>query len=614
MDLLKRPVFILMVMASFLIATSIGCGSSAEPQTSESPAKVETKSVEEPVKAEKPKITGFQSSKNVVESPAVPTAVPAQSSVPVEAEGFKMDQLGIAVNTQSWDSNYSYKVNISGYLDKRPVMEWLVGVDQHTGEFIPQLATSWEMAPNGKDFTFKLREGVQYHDDWGEFGPEDVRHSVWLLHSPEAKPSGVSTWRQMFGIGKKDEQEVKDQQIVKGVEIVDDNTVTIHLDFAWPEAMYNLGYRRNLPMESKARWDSIGDSGYGDKIVGTGPFTFTERVEGEKVTYEAVEDHWRVTPEFGSLEFRWMDEAATRVAALVTEQVHLAEVERTQRPGLISKGMEVIPAQFPAMMYFWSFWGNYHTEPETLLPESENPLLNRDVRQAMAKAVNRKAIAEAFLPGSEVRIPVFWGFDENVDEGIWPGIINQEWYDKVEEQFGYDPEAAKALLVKAGYPDGFEFDLILSDTSGLPEAQDITQAMELDFKKIGLKPRMVAMENSKIRSMRRAREIHNAISGTANTSFSMYTLNTYYNTKGSVHAFAHPDIDALFDELGETVDGKKRTEILQDIGDICFEQICNIPMFGMRPEIMVNPKFVEEYVYPGFINSYFTHLEYIKVK
>ena len=540
------------------------------------------------------------------QSPA-PTAVAQQASV--EPMATRLDKVAIAVGGQSWDSNYSYKVNIGGFLDKWPISEYLIGIDNKTGEYIPELATSWEMAPNGKDWTFKLREDIPWQDGYGEFTAADVRHSFWLIVQPTAKPSGISTWRKIMGVKSDDPEAVITQRAEEVVEIVDDHTVVVHLGIVLPEALFNLGKRRNLPMESKARWDAVGDEGMGQKMVGTGPLSYVERVEGSHVLYDAAEEHWRVVPQYDQLEFRSVAESSTRLAALLTEQVHLAVVERTIRDDVRERGMQFVSGEFPGIQHHWTFWGNYHTEPETLDPN--NPMLIKEVRQAMAKAVNRVAIAQALLPGAKVAIPSYVKFTD-LDELVWPGLRNPAWADRWDEVYGYDPEAAKQLLAAAGFPEGFEFTLALNSNPSLPEVIDIGQAMALDFEAIGLKPKLANIEGSEIRSQRRAREIHNTISASATYSYTVYHLETLFCTCGSVHSFADPFIDSKIDELNMTVEKGERTRIMREVGDFCFDNICTLPMFDVAPDIAINPKYISSYVFPGFISGFYTHLEYIE--
>ena len=209
---LTQPKTIIFTPLVLLLMFAIACGSSAEPVVVEKEVvkevikevPVETEVIKEvpvDVVVEKEVIKEVVKEVMVV---ATPAPAPMDNTPPAE----RSEKIAISVGGSAWDSNYSYKVNISGFLDKRPVLEWLVGVDRNTGEYIPELATSWQMDPNGKDWTFNLREDVQWQDGYGEFTAEDVRHSLWLLVQPTAKPSGVSTWRKIMGVKKKDPEEV----------------------------------------------------------------------------------------------------------------------------------------------------------------------------------------------------------------------------------------------------------------------------------------------------------------------------------------------------------------------------------------------------------------------
>ena len=653
--LLWNPKRITAILASIVVVLIVGCGTSEAPvaapaeqpaastqqQESAQPAQesqpAQQAEQQQPAQQSQPAQAAQQasggsspasgSSIGRTEAAAVavgqetaPTPVPQAKPEPaMESTESKLQKLGVAVGAQSYDTNYTYKVIISGYLDKRPVMEWLVGVDRFTGGYEPMLAESWEMAPNGKDWTFKLRKGVQFHDGWGEFTAQDVRHSAWLLVSPTSTASGISTWRQYQGVTKADYDtpEVIAEKSAEFIEIVDDYTVILHNQSVFPEALYQFGYRRNLPMESKARWDGVGgDEFYGDQMVGTGPLEFVERVEGSHVSYEAVDEHWRVVPDYDELEFRWVSESTTRVAALLTEQVHLADIERAVREDVIAAGMDFIPGQFGEIMHRWSFAGNYHTTPENLDPD--NPLLDQRVRLAMAKSVNREAIAEALLPGSSVTIGVanHYPFDPILAELQWPGVINEDWAGKWDAQYGYDPEGAKQLLAEAGYGDGGpEFVIALYTLSGFPESTDIGQAIALDFEAVGMKPKLEQWDFPNIRSGRRARELSGVLYPSATSGdFTLYNIQTNFYSKGTVRSFEHPDLDVIFEKLQTTLVPEERALILQEIGDYCFDAVCSLPMFSLPADIAANPKYIESYVYPGFINSYYTHLEYVETR
>src|SRR5262245_28086731 len=146
------------------------------------------------------------------------TAAWVCTAAPVHAA--KLDRLKIAVAPLGWDTNFTWLNPRSGNLDKRPALEFLVGIDRHTGAYIPELAEKWEMSPDGKNWTITLRKGVKFHEHWGEFTARDVRHAVFLITQPEAIQSDTNTWRALMGIEKTDSLEDVARKVAEGVEIV----------------------------------------------------------------------------------------------------------------------------------------------------------------------------------------------------------------------------------------------------------------------------------------------------------------------------------------------------------------------------------------------------------
>src|SRR5919198_1402435 len=124
----------------------------------------------------------------------------------------KLERLIVAVAPLGWDTNFTWLQSRSGMLDKRPALEYLIGIDRNTGAYIPELAEKWEMSPDGKDWTITLRKGVPFHDHWGEFTARDVRHSVFLITQPESVQTDASIFRTLMGIGKADTIEGERQQ------------------------------------------------------------------------------------------------------------------------------------------------------------------------------------------------------------------------------------------------------------------------------------------------------------------------------------------------------------------------------------------------------------------
>jgi peptide/nickel transport system substrate-binding protein len=531
------------------------------------------------------------------------------TATPVHAA--KLERLKIAVAPLGWDTNFTWLNPRSGNLDKRPALEFLVGIDRHTGAYIPELAEKWEMAPDGKSWTITLRKGVKFHETWGEFTARDVRHAVFLITQPEAIQSDTNTWRALMGIEKTDTIEDVARKVAEGVEIINDSQVVFRLKQAAPEFVEMISANTDLPIESKARWDAGGKELYGQKVVGTGPFEFVERKVGAHVLYKRVENHWRQTPSYKELEFRWVPEGVTRLATLLAEEIHISDVERALQKDATAKGMQVLTSQLPAIQHEWLFGGMYFASPDKL--DTKVPLVDKRVRQAMNLAINRHAIAQALL-GGRVQPMRVHGYHAKLDSDIWPGIWNPDWDKRFEELYGYDPAKAKALLAQAGYPQGFEFTLYLTTLPGLPEMVDIGQAIALDWQAVGLKPKLVEIDFPRVREQYRSKAIHGAVWPLRHALRALDAVRLFNKAKDStVYAYEHPFIEERLEALGKTVDPGERSRLLREIGDHKFTEFAEMPMFWLFAEATVNPKYIAEYVFPGVITGYFTHLEYIKL-
>jgi ABC-type transport system substrate-binding protein len=523
----------------------------------------------------------------------------------------KIQRLKIAVAPLGWDTNLTWLQSRSGMLDKRPALEHLIGIDRQTGAYVPQLAETWEMAPDGKSWKLTLRKGVRFHENWGEFSAKDVRHAIFLITQPESVQTDAGLWRTLMGIKKTDSIEEGAKKVEQHIEIVDDHTVIIHTELVAPELVDNLSARADLVMESKARWDAGGKELYVQKVVGTGPFEFVERKVGAYVLYKRVANHWRQTPEVEELEFRWVPEGVTRLATLITGEVHIADVERALQQDAIAKGMQIVSSTQTAFAHEWLFGGMYFATPDKL--NAKAPFTDKRVRQAMNMAINRQAISDAILGGKTQPMRVT-RFHPQEDPALWPEIYNPDWDRQYEALYGYNPDKAKALLQEAGYGAGFEFTLYLYTLPGLPEILDIGQALALDWEAIGLSPKLVEIEFTRVREQYRTKSIHGSVWALRGKENALNLLRIFNKASDSVvYAYEHPYIEERLTQLGMVVDMKERARLLREIGDHKFFEFADMPMFWLRAEAGVNSKFIAEYTFPGSITGFFTHLEYVKL-
>ena len=223
-----------------------------------------------------------------------------------------------------------------------------------------------------------------------------------------------------MGIGKNDSIEEITKKLETMVQIVNDYEV-YHTKMVAPELVDSLSAMGDLVMESKARWDA-GKELYGQKVVGTGPFEFVERKVGSYVLYKRVENHWRQTPSYKELEFRWVPEGVTRLATLIAGEVHISDIDRALQKDATDKGMKIISSKLTAIGHEWLFGGMYFATPEKL--DQKQPFVDKRVRQAMNMAINRKAIATNILGGrvQPMLVTRFHPQEDEVARDLEPGM------------------------------------------------------------------------------------------------------------------------------------------------------------------------------------------------
>src|SRR5713101_2178210 len=194
----------------------------------------------------------------------------------------------------------------------KPVWENLLSRDAKTGDMIPMLAERWEVLDGGQTWRFSLRQGVQFHGDQGEVTAEDVQFTFASIIK-EGSANALAPWFRL----------------IKSMEIADPYTLLIHFE----KPVVNFGNKVTQGLfgqlafiHSKHYVQTVGEEEAERHPVGTGPWRLVEHVRGDRIVYEAVENHWRAVPHFKRLVFLKVPEPATRIAMLRAGNVDVIEI------------------------------------------------------------------------------------------------------------------------------------------------------------------------------------------------------------------------------------------------------------------------------------------------
>ena len=566
-----------------IMAFAISCGGAAEESTDP----------QEPVVASTTETATTGGS-----SAPIATAVPQSTQDSAALAEPTVGRLRIAFTVPPQETNLPWIGPRSLLTQLSPMVETLLDIDPDTGEFMPMLATRWEMAPDGKSWTMDLREGVTFHSEFGEFDAQDVAHMRFLMGPQEGNLNSFrNTWATT----------------VNNVEIVDDHRVVFQLDKPDPGLDFFLSLSGDLVMLSKNQWDQEGQDGLEQRLIGTGPYEYLEREVGQSISFSRVPyEHWRVpNPDFRELELVWAPESATRLAMLLTQEAHMAELPRDVLAQAVSEGMGISQSGLGAILTWLVMGGQYYTTGDEVydatVPYAQPGENGRLVRKAMNKAISRDQINEFIFRHGGTTMLVH-GYHHTL-----PGW-NPEWEDRWEEEYGYDPEAAKDLLEQAGYPDGFKLKMYGAHTlPGVPELPDIAEAVSIFWTEIGIDVEIVSLEFSAVRPQYRTKQIQGFIFPMRTVRRPLQEQIRLFNLPdGVVHHYETDSVVETWNELSLTLDPAERDRLIREIGNEKFDNYETIPLLWIFFQVAINPDVIAEYKFPGTAASNFSHLETIK--
>lgn len=338
----------------------------------------------------------------------------------------------------------------------KTIFDGLMDYVPGTTELVPHLAESYEVSDDGLTYTFKLREGVLFHNG-REMVADDVRYTFERVFDPATQSPGQGFYTTIEGA-----QEFIDGEAdsVAGIEVVDD--YTIRFTTSEPDASFlhklGLNFAHIVPQEAVEA--AAGD--FGHNPVGTGGFMFKEWVLGQRLVLER-------NPNYFEEGLPYLDE--------ITFQVGVDPNVAFLR--LLQGEVDVIGDGIPSARYTEVMddpqlsqqvaMGEQMQTGYVTINVNMEPFTDVRVRQAMNMAINKDRIVRLLnnraIPATQILPPLF------------------ESHNPDYEGYPYDPEAARELLAEAGYPNGFDTELYAYNVA--PNDR-IAQAIQADLAEIGI--------------------------------------------------------------------------------------------------------------------------------
>ncbi|MDX2224956.1 MAG: ABC transporter substrate-binding protein [Rhodospirillaceae bacterium] len=313
-----------------------------------------------------------------------------------------------------------------------------------TGGPEPGLALSWTNT-SPTTWRFMLRPGVTFHNG-KPFTAQDVVDVLALLKRPEMARYLIAA----------------ELQSVRGARAID--PMTVEIETAEPDAI--LPNRLAVMMiVDVAAWDGAGVDAFTRAPVGTGPFRLTAWREGTALAVLGRHaGSWRAPAEVSRLEYRLVPDKTARLQSLISRQtdvvtgLHVDDVATVEGMGLkalVFQNPQIKSIALP----------NLHA--------GDHPLKDVRVRQALNFAVDKDSIARHIM----------LGFAEPAGQGAGRDTFG---FNPEVKPYPYDPARAKALLIEAGYPDGFDMRIEVVVDNATPDAL-LYQQVAQDLAAVGVR-------------------------------------------------------------------------------------------------------------------------------
>ncbi len=398
------------------------------------------------------------------------------------------------------------------------------------GNLEPSVATAYKVSPDGLTYTFTLRPDVKFHNGTTLIA-RDVKFSTERILDPATK----STRRPYF------------VNLVDGVDAPNDTTAVFRLKRA-DGAFINkvAGYLQLLP---KAYTESLpSPEAFAKAPIGSGPYRFVEQKIGQSVELARFDGYWGKKPGIKRLLFKSIPDASSRVNALLAGEADIvdyiapADIDRLKKTSGITVKPVLVGSPLAVRIY-------------SNVPAS--PLAKRDVRLALNHAVDTQAIINNVLHGIGAPLASYIsaGYPYGVDHTLKP--------------YAYDRALAKKELAGAGYPNGFDTELLCPTDN----PKELCEAISAYWSAVGVRAQVKVIDYA---AWSRLNNTHKSGPLTmmqfSNAIYDpVHPISGAATKEGTWSDYDNPAVEKLIQQGDAETDRGKRDAIFQQVGRLLHD-------------------------------------------
>jgi peptide/nickel transport system substrate-binding protein len=466
------------------------------------------------------------------------TAQPAAAQ-PTAAKPSGKDTLTIVFQANQGTLDPHFAATNQEMLIIRNVYNALLKYKPDSVELTGDLATSWDVSPDGLTYTFKLRQDVDWQKGFGHFTANDVKASFDRVKNPETKSPFAGSI-----------------SMLKETQVVDDYTVKMILSEPYAAFPHLLTNYRAGPIVNMKAVQQFGKD-YDWNPIGTGPYQFESGVPKQEAIIVASESYKGTPLAIKRVVTRTVPDVNAQVVGLENGQydmLYLAPDDPVVVKRLEDKG-------FVRSLY------SRNLPSQLLMNVTVKPFDDLRVRQAIAYSIDRQQYVDLVYPG-----------------------IGKPWYSPVPEGYSYvatdlprydkDVNKAKSLLTEAGYPSGLDLTMNVYDVQ--KTASDVIAEQ---LKQAGIRVKEEVLDQPTfIAAVVQDKGINFAVHCCVRQPDPDIILSDMFSPKGRGAIYiSHADLETDLAAARKELDTKKREQLYAELQKKIIQDVLQIPL-AMIPD------------------------------
>jgi ABC-type transport system substrate-binding protein len=453
----------------------------------------------------------------------------------------------------------------------------------------PALAESWDIKDGGTTYVFHIRPGCKFHNG-EEVTADSFKYAIERACNPKlASPTAEDYLSDIVGASDRIDAEHTGAKEVTGVKAVDKLTLEIKIDKPRPYFLDKLTYpityavpRDVAPFDHEMRDLK--------EMVGAGPYKLTDYQKDQITVMEAFADYHGGKPKIDKIERPVITDATTRLNKFKSGEIDLVPLERRDVNALQADAQWKDQLHFYPRPAFWYIGLNQKEYP---------PFANRNVRRAVAMAINKHHIVKDLLGG----------INEEANSIVPPGV---EGWPRQAAVIPYNPDEAKKLLASAGYPGG----------KGLPPLDIYYRVDRPDIELVASEVALELQQTLGMKVSQQALEWRNYLDKNNHNLLPFFHMRwaadyldpqdflslllASYGPENHVN-YKNAQYDALCAKADISQDPEERKKLYDQAEDIALQDAPYVPIYFQKDAELINPRVL------GLRVSLFGHLPHTTV-